>query len=688
MNQSFERIRSSVNWGGKDKHVKLLVVLALVLSLIMPLAAPLSQASARVQPLLLELTAQQPDQVVSVIVQKTAQDASVEAAVTQLGGTVTNDLHIINAFAAEVKAKDVPQLASVDGVRWVSLDAPVQQSDMTDVFTTWATITGTVTPMGFTNAAAMLDFALGPNNTYGYGDNSKGAFGGFVAEVTPGNAISKVEIVLHAYTPFVMSPQSDTNLTLYVSGVPGTAFVLSQHAFDTCVGADHACTVYVDVTSDHTWKWADFDSGLELLIDQSQFSWWDKLYYDAVGLRVTSSPGADTIGDTGGDTATLAVVDTSKQANVYNQVIRSSDLWNTTKKLQGRGVTVAVVDSGVSRTRDLGRRVRVNANFNGASHYAIDRYGHGTFVASIVAGNGLHSDNKYVGVAPRADIVNVRVSDDQGMSTESDVINGLQWVLDNRARYNIRVVNLSLNSSVAQSYHTSPLDAACEILWFNGIVVVASAGNNGTATLFPPANDPFVITVGATEDKGTLSTSDDVVAAFSAYGTTESGFAKPDLVVPGKNIIAFLPSNRGLTISVQHPSNQVDDHYFRMSGTSVAAPMVSGAVALLLQDEPNLNPDQVKYRLMATANQNWPGYNVTTAGAGYLDVSAAVDGTTTQTANTGITASQLLWTGSTPPMWDSVQWGSVQWGSVQWGSVQWGSVQWGSVQWGSDYWGP
>jgi hypothetical protein len=107
-----------------------------------------------------------------------------------------------------------------------------------------------------------------------------------------------------------------------------------------------------------------------------------------------------------------------------------------------------------------------------------------------------------------------------------------------------------------------------------------------------------------------------------------------------------------------------------------------------LQDEPTLTPDQVKYRLMATANNNWPSYNATTAGAGYLDVYAAVNGTTTQTANTGLTASQLLWTGSDPVNWGSVQWGSVQWGSVQWGSVQWGSVQWGSVEWGSDYWGP
>jgi serine protease AprX len=267
---------------------------------------------------------------------------------------------------------------------------------------------------------------------------------------------------------------------------------------------------------------------------------------------------------------------------------------------------------------------------------------------------------------------------------------GLQWIYDHRAEYNIRVVNLSLNSTVAESYLTNPLDAAVEILWFNGIAVVVSSGNSGANAVYPPANDPFVITVGAVDDKGTSSISDDVIASFSAYGVSD-GFNKPDLVAPGKNIIGLLSSDDN-DLAGNHPANKVDgpdgSRYFRMSGTSMAAPMVSGAVALLLQDESNLNPDQVKYRLKATANNSWAGYNANKAGAGYLDIYAAVNATTTQTANTGITASQLLWTGSTPVNWGSVQWGSVQWGSVQWGSVQWGSVQWGSVQWGSDYWEP
>ncbi|MEZ4729926.1 MAG: S8 family serine peptidase [Caldilineaceae bacterium] len=257
-------------------------------------------------------------------------------------------------------------------------------------------------------------------------------------------------------------------------------------------------------------------------------------------------------------------------------------------------------------------------------------------------------------------------------------------ILQYKSTYNIRVVNLSFNSTVAESYLTSPLNAAVEILWFNGIVVVVSAGNNGTATLYPPANDPFVITVGAADDKGTASIVDDTVAPFSAYGTTLDGFAKPDLVAPGRHIVSLLAANS--TFQAERPGNIVDTKHFRMSGTSTSAPIVAGAVALLLQDEPNLTPDQVKYRLMATANKNWAGYNATKAGAGYLDAYAAVYGTTTQSANTGIYASRLLWTGPTPVTWGSVSWNSVSWNSVSWNSVSWNSVSWNSVSWNSDYW--
>ena len=176
-------------------------------------------------------------------------------------------------------------------------------------------------------------------------------------------------------------------------------------------------------------------------------------------------------------------------------------------------------------------------------------------------------------MAPNSNIINVKVANDDGSATTATVVAGLQWVLEHRTQYNIRVVNLSLNSTVSESYHTNPLNAAVEILWFNGIVVVVSAGNSGSGALYPPANDPFVITVGATDDKGSTNLGDDVVTTFSAYGTTQDGFAKPDLVAPGRNIISLMGNVNGV-IPTQHPGNRVDNTYFRMSGTSMSAPMV------------------------------------------------------------------------------------------------------------------
>jgi serine protease AprX len=316
-------------------------------------------------------------------------------------------------------------------------------------------------------------------------------------------------------------------------------------------------------------------------------------------------------------------------------------------------------------------------------------YGHGTHVAGIIGGNGSASSGTYKGVAPAANLINLKTSDAFGMTYESDVVAAMQWAYNNKAAYNIRVVNLSMNSTVAQSYHTSPLSAAVEILWFNGIVVVVSAGNNGTAagpsTLYPPANDPFVITVGASEDKGTASLTDDTLAVFSAYGTTGDGFAKPELVAPGRNIVAPLGGLLNFVFDT-HPLHRVNDYYFRMSGTSMSAPVVTGAVALLLQDEPNLTPDQVKYRLMNTANRNWTNYNASQSGAGQLDIYAAVYGTSTQSANTGMTVSNMLTTGSNPITWGSVGWNSVGWNSVGWNSVGWNSVGWNSVGWNSVGW--
>jgi serine protease AprX len=312
-------------------------------------------------------------------------------------------------------------------------------------------------------------------------------------------------------------------------------------------------------------------------------------------------------------------------------------------------------------------------------------FGHGTAMAGVIAGKGNgspNSDKNYRGVATGAKVIDVKVSDCKGQGRISQVIEGLQWVLENQKKYKIRIVNISLNAEKSESYHNSPLAAAVEVLWFNKIVVIVSAGNVADGNLYPPANDPFVITVGALDEKGTQSLADDVVASFSGYGATSDGVQKPDLVAPGVNIVATQMKNSYLWQN--HPRNVVSgkdekNNYIRMSGTSMAAAIVSGAVAILLKVEPNLTPDQVKYRLKATAR---PIGNGVRDGAGSLDLYKAINTKTTASANTGTPVSRLL-ASSMQNIGPSVSWNSVSWNSVSWNSVSWNSVSWNSVSWNS-----
>lgn len=374
-----------------------------------------------------------------------------------------------------------------------------------------------------------------------------------------------------------------------------------------------------------------------------------------------------------------ACVDTSTVQTTFIPSINADQVWNTAPHYQGQGVGVAVVDSGITPGADFTTngvsRIVANVGIPSASATTDDLWGHGTHVAGIIAGNGAHSHGAYMGVAPQANLINVKVGDDLGNVRESDIVSGLQWINDNKTAYNIRVVNLSVNAAVAQSYNTSPLDAAVEILWFNKIVVVVAAGNFGRNALYPPANDPFVISVGAADDMGTQKQIDDRIASFSAYGKTQDGFFKPELVAPGVNIISTM--HKTDAIAIQHPANVISADYFSMSGTSMAAPVVSGVVALLLQAEPNLTPDQVKYRLMATA-RTIGGYG---KGAGEVNAYAAVNKKTTESANTKTQASQLLWTGRQPLTWDSTSWNSANWGAANWGAANWGAANWGSDWW-------
>lgn len=382
---------------------------------------------------------------------------------------------------------------------------------------------------------------------------------------------------------------------------------------------------------------------------------------------------------------------------VYTQAVGAAGLW---AHYQGQGIGVAVVDSGVNPQQDLytpagANRLVAAVNFSaGYNTSADDGYGHGNHVAGIIAGNGSSSTGAYIGVAPSANIVDVKVSDDNGQASISSVVNGLQWVFSHKSQYNIRVVNLSLNSTVADSYQVDPLDAAVETLWNAGIVVVVSAGNSGSThagVLFAPANDPFAITVGAVDDHGTVSTGDDTLDSFSSYGTlpvsTTAGLTtnirKPDLVAPGTNLVSLM-ANQNSALATAHPDHVLNHYYFRMSGTSMAAAVVSGAAALLLQANPALTPNQVKYRLMSTAR---PVATTTGVGAGEVNATNAVANSSTTGANQNIALAASLQASNPAALWGSASWGSASWGSTSWGSASWGSASWGSASWGSASWG-
>ena len=242
---------------------------------------------------------------------------------------------------------------------------------------------------------------------------------------------------------------------------------------------------------------------------------------------------------------------------------------------------------------------------NPAAQSVGDTFGHGTHVAGLIAGNGSNRPagdplrGRYAGVAPEANLIAVKADDGHGSASVLDVIDGLQFVVDHKADYNIRVVNLSLKSSVAESYLTDPLDAAVEAAWNSGIVVVVAAGNSGNdadAVSYAPANDPYVITVGGVDDQSTKKIDDDMLASWSSRGTTQDGVSKPDILAPGAKLVSTMAPNA--QYKQLCPTCIVDNDYFRVGGTSMAAAVASGEAALMLEADPTLTPNEVKTQMV------------------------------------------------------------------------------------------
>ena len=393
----------------------------------------------------------------------------------------------------------------------------------------------------------------------------------------------------------------------------------------------------------------------------------------------------------------------------------------------GAGIGVAVLDSGIYSPTYLASSLAYSQNFTD-SRSTYDWYGHGTHVAGTLASSDLVNR----GLAPGVKIVNLKVLNDSGVGRDSWIIAAINQAISLKSTYNIRVLNLSVGRPVAESYTTDPLCQAVEKAWQAGIVVVVAAGNEGRnnsqntsgyGTITAPGNDPYVITVGAMKTNGTASRADDTIASYSSKGPTLlDHVVKPDLIAPGNKVVSTLYYDCNLVST--YPANKINNNFFRLSGTSMAAPAVSAAAALLLQKYPALTPDQVKAKLMKTATKNFPvlstvvdpatnisytsQYDVFTVGAGYLDIWAALNDTTSVTG-TAISPKVTLNSANgvvsfvfpTGVVWGtSVIWGTgVVWGtgvisntSVIWGSgVVWGtstasgtSVIWGSgVVWGT-----
>jgi serine protease AprX len=366
--------------------------------------------------------------------------------------------------------------------------------------------------------------------------------------------------------------------------------------------------------------------------------------------------------------------------------------------------TIAIVDSGIdpAHTADFGSRVLGQVDLSSLDPNATgDDYGHGTFVAGVAAG----AAPGYAGAAPKANLLSVKVMNNQGESTVADVIAACDWILQNKSTYNIKVANFSLHAVNRASVLFDPLDQAVEKLWLNGVTVVAAAGNyavNGveSGVQFAPGNDPFVITVGAADIGTSLGVGDDSVAPWSAWGYTPDGFMKPDLGAPGRYMIGPVSAGGGLAAS--RPDKVVAPGYMQLSGTSFAAPVVSAAAAMLAAQHPTWTPDQIKGALLLSAKVV-PNAQSGQLGVGEVNIFSArlLKLTTPPNPNAGL--DQYLTTASdgttvfdsaawqsaalANAAWGSAAWSDAAWSSAAWSSAAWASAAWASAAWASAAWG-
>ena len=395
--------------------------------------------------------------------------------------------------------------------------------------------------------------------------------------------------------------------------------------------------------------------------------------------RLAAQPGVFAVSLNGSTKPQATALRPGAMATTFNRAVRTHAVW---PYATGKGVGVAMIDTGIAgglpdfRGADGESRVVASAVINPDATTAEDKYGHGTHVAGLIAGDSSHralddpQRGRYGGAAPEANLISIKVSDDNGDATILDVIYGIEFALEHKDEFNIRVLNLSLESTVAESYKTDPLAAAVEAAWFRGIVVVASAGNRGSdpdAVHYAPGNDPYVISVGALDDGGTRINDDDVLADFSSRGTTQDGYQKPELHAPGVRMYSNLAPGSDFTSMCAECTTE-DGQYIRAGGTSMSAPLVAGAIAALLEVNPSWTPDQVKGALIHNQRP-------LPSGDKELDAFAAYGYRPEElVSNQGLEPSDIVDPATGEVAWDRSRWSEAEWDRSRWSRSRWSAA--------------
>jgi serine protease AprX len=372
----------------------------------------------------------------------------------------------------------------------------------------------------------------------------------------------------------------------------------------------------------------------------------------------------------------------------------------------GHGVRVAVLDTGIANLPDFAGRLLSGVDLSGEHNPNQDSYGHGTFVAGLIAGNGASSGGQYVGEAPGADLIPVKVAGASGQTDLATVILGVGWVVAHQSSDHIGVLNMSLGFAPITSTVLNPLDMAVEAAWHSGIAVVTSAGNAGpfNGTILSPGDDPLVITVGSLDDQGTASPADDTMSPFSSVGpTSPDGWFKPDLAAPGRSVVSLRAP--GSTIDRLYSSARVGSANFVGSGTSFSAAITSGAAALVLQGG-TVAPDSLKAKLLGAAtagpvgnpfvdghgslNAYWATLagNVSLTQPGLLlptlpGTTVSLQGTWNGTAWNGTAWNGSVWNGTA---WNGTAWNGTAWNGTAWNGTAWNGTAWNGTAWNGTAW--